>query len=87
MARGGLNLRKIVERIRVQSAADKLTRTSAPVMDIAVHVGYSSQQALTKAFKRFFGLSPSEYRQLTVRTRMSRGDPLRSRVSGHSSAA
>ena len=74
ISRGGLNLRKIVERIRLQMAADRLAETDTLLMDIAVEVGYSGQQALAKAFKRFHGLSPSEYRQLVARTLVMRSN-------------
>jgi AraC-like DNA-binding protein len=59
---GGLTLRAIIERIRIQHAEGLLADGDAPVIDVAMAVGYSSAQAFTKSFKRLRGLSPGEYR-------------------------
>jgi len=59
---GGLTLRSVVERVRIQHAEGLLADTDRTVVDVAVAVGYSSAQALTKGFKKLRGLSPSEYR-------------------------
>jgi AraC-like DNA-binding protein len=47
-------------------AAEDLAETSEPVIDVAVAVGYTSQQALSKAFRRWRGLSPTEIRSRTA---------------------
>jgi AraC-like DNA-binding protein len=31
------------------------------ILDIALSCGYEDQGALTRAFKRFYGITPSEY--------------------------
>ncbi len=62
-AAGGLTLRAIIERLRVQHAESLLANSVDSVIDIATAVGYSSAQAFAKSFKRLRGLSPGEYRQ------------------------
>lgn len=47
---------------RIARAAT-LLETGLTVGQIAGHVGYESEAALSKAFKRFVGLSPAEYRK------------------------
>lgn len=48
---------------RMQLAADLLSRTDALVALVAAQVGYGSEPAFSRSFRRAFGLSPSEYRR------------------------
>ena len=58
-------------RWRLQLAARSLERTSRGVADIAADVGYESEAAFNRAFKREFGQPPGRYRseQRNSRTR------------------
>lgn len=47
---------------RLQLAADQLARGSAKVASIGARVGYDSEAAFSRAFKRATGLSPSAWR-------------------------
>jgi AraC-like DNA-binding protein len=49
-------------RWRLQVAARSLERTSRGVADIAADVGYESEAAFNRAFKREFGQPPGRYR-------------------------
>ncbi len=49
-------------RWRLQLAARSLTRTSRGVADIATDIGYESEAAFSRAFKREFGQPPGRYR-------------------------
>ena len=68
---GGLTMRSAAERIRVAMAEDLLAETDDLILDIALATGYTSHQALTKVFKRWRGLAPTEYRQYVERNRQS----------------
>jgi len=50
-------------RWRLQLAAYSLVHTSKGVMEIASEVGYESESAFNRAFKRDFGLPPAQYRR------------------------
>jgi transcriptional regulator GlxA family with amidase domain len=50
-------------RWRLQLAARALTTTSRGTSDIAADVGYESEAAFNRAFKREFGLPPGRYRR------------------------
>ena len=50
-------------RWRLQLAAEALTKTPRGVADIAADVGYESEAAFNRAFKRFFGTPPARYRR------------------------
>lgn len=52
-----------ITNIRMQKAR-QLLDTSSPqttILDIALSCGYEDQGAFTRAFKRFYGITPSEY--------------------------
>jgi AraC-like DNA-binding protein len=49
-------------RWRLQLAARSLERTSRGVAEIAADIGYESEAAFNRAFKREFGLPPGRYR-------------------------
>jgi AraC-like DNA-binding protein len=50
-------------RLRLRLAARALTTTSRGVAEIAADVGYESEAAFNRAFKREFGVPPARYRR------------------------
>jgi AraC-like DNA-binding protein len=50
-------------RWRMQLAASLLTGTRLPLAEIAERVGYGSEAALSRAFKRLVGVAPSAWRE------------------------
>ncbi|MDR0181711.1 helix-turn-helix transcriptional regulator [Lysobacter arvi] len=53
---------RYLARWRMQLAADMLTSTRLRVSQIAQRVGYDSEPAFSRAFKRCFGIAPTDYR-------------------------
>mgnify|MGYP000894735806 CR=1 FL=1 len=51
-----------IVRIRVETAARLLRYTPLPIQDIAYNVGYSTPSSLTKVFRQFYNISPTDYR-------------------------
>jgi len=54
---------RYVARWRVHAAADLMRRKTLSTAEIAEKVGYSSEDALAKVFKKYVGKSPREYRR------------------------
>lgn len=52
-----------VTRVRLTKAAALLRRDSATLVEVARSIGYDSEVAFSKAFKRYFGIAPGAYRQ------------------------
>jgi AraC-like DNA-binding protein len=48
---------------RMQIAAGLLTRGTASLVEVAAQVGYTSEAAFSRAFKRLVGIAPGFYRQ------------------------
>jgi AraC-like DNA-binding protein len=63
LASAGLGFRSLVEDLRRDRAAALLGQEHATVVDTAFVLGFSEVSAFSRAFKRWFGLPPAEYRQ------------------------
>ena len=59
----GMPPRVYLTKLRVEKACDLLEQTDLPVTEIALEVGYSSNQVLARVFLRHMRLSPTEYRR------------------------
>lgn len=58
----GENTGEFIQRLRLEHIAMLLQTTEMNLEDIAERTGYQTKQALSKAFKKHFGLPPSTYR-------------------------
>jgi AraC family transcriptional regulator len=54
-----------IRRLRLERAGRKLRMGAVDITEVALAAGYDSHAAFSKAFKQQFGLSPSEFRQLS----------------------
>lgn len=52
---------ELIRVARLKKAAEMLTRTDKTVSEIAYEVGFSTPSYLTKCFRDYFGVSPSDY--------------------------
>jgi AraC-like DNA-binding protein len=57
----GSSVMDYLTRWRMLLAADKLKNSSHPISSIALSLGYESESAFSKAFKRCMGYSPRQY--------------------------
>lgn len=57
----GLNYRQIVDDVRKETASYLLLKKQYSIGDIAGFCGFFEQSSFNRAFKRWFGCSPSEY--------------------------
>lgn len=59
----GMTIRAYISKRKLYAAAMALQKTQDAIIDIALNCGFSSQQALTRAFRKAFGCSPATYRK------------------------
>ncbi|ERI91923.1 transcriptional regulator, AraC family [Clostridiales bacterium oral taxon 876 str. F0540] len=59
----GTSIKNYILKRRLQRAAEDLCLTQLRVIDIAYKYCYSSQEAFSRAFLSFYGISPYEYRK------------------------
>ena len=57
---------KYLKALRLQQAAMLLTTTFLSVKEIVRHVGLTDESHFVRDFKRFYGVTPSEYRHEAV---------------------
>lgn len=55
-----------LRRWRLQLAGDLLVREPLTIAEVAMRVGYQSEAALSRAFRREWGVSPTAYRRRTA---------------------
>ena len=63
----GLTLNQYLTEYRMEKAKQLLSDPRYKITDISSQVGYSDGNYFGKSFKKYSGLSPSEYREKTLR--------------------
>ncbi len=63
LANEGTSLQSLKDEVRCKLAIGLLRQTQRPISQISNAVGFSSQSSFERAFKRWTGASPTEYRQ------------------------
>ncbi len=58
----GLTPHELMLRTRIQSAAEALARTSAPIIEVALNHGFCDQSAFTQQFRKRTGMTPRQFR-------------------------
>jgi len=58
----GCSLTEYVNTLRARHAANLLTETETPLIDVAMNSGFESMRTFYRAFKLCFGVTPSQYR-------------------------
>jgi AraC-like DNA-binding protein len=59
----GVNFKQLLGEIRQQLARDYLQQSERTLSEVAYLLGFSDHSNFTRAFKRWFGVSPTEYRK------------------------
>ncbi len=58
----GSSFKEYLNMVRIEESKRLLTNTEYSVMDIAIATGFSDQNYFTKVFKKYTGLTPTEFR-------------------------
>ena len=58
----GKSLSRYIQERKIANAAQSLLYTDDKIIDIAIHYGYSGRTVFSRAFRRFTGYTPSEFR-------------------------
>jgi AraC-like DNA-binding protein len=62
----GLTFQRLTDRIRFQLASALLEDATVTARDVSESLGYSGKNHFLRAFRRFTGMTPTEYRQLRL---------------------
>ncbi len=63
----GLHFRDLAGRVRMDLARERIAETSLPLAKVAESLGYTNPFNFSRAFKRAVGVSPSQFRTLSIR--------------------
>lgn len=63
----GYQIGEFITRRRMERAYAQLSMSSASVLEVGLSVGYQSHSAFSRAFRRAFGISPSEASKEPIR--------------------
>ena len=58
----GETLKQYTQRLRLERAAFYLKIQDATILEIALNLGFQAPETFTRAFKRWFGITPKQYR-------------------------
>ena len=58
----GSSYSQIIQEARFELACSHLNNQNMKVIDVAIALGYENPQHFSRAFRRFAGITPSEYR-------------------------
>ena len=61
--KSGKNFKEYVDQIRLEKAKELLKKNDLKIEYIAELTGYNSSYSFTRFFKKYMGISPSEYRK------------------------
>ncbi|MGH7788785.1 MAG: helix-turn-helix transcriptional regulator [Candidatus Binatia bacterium] len=88
LAQAGACHHLLVAQARFATAAAVLERTDAKILELALDLGYSDHANFTRAFRRWAGCAPREYRSKNTRQEdVSDGSPPRSTGFGDAASA
>jgi AraC-like DNA-binding protein len=59
----GRTYKKLVDEVRLAAARKALVASDAPLKAIAFELGFAEQASFTRAFRRWTGQAPSQYRK------------------------
>ncbi|MBZ6410060.1 MAG: helix-turn-helix domain-containing protein [Kalamiella piersonii] len=48
---------------KLKKSADRLTTTNEPILNVAISLGFDSQQSFNRSFKRQYGVAPGAWRR------------------------
>lgn len=59
----GMSLQALKDGVRREQAVDQLRRTTRPIKQIALAVGFRNEKSFSRAFKGWTGVAPGEFRR------------------------
>ena len=60
----GVNFSEYLIKVRIKNAKEMLLNTEGSVEDISYAVGYSDIKYFSRIFKKYMGVTPTEFRKL-----------------------
>ena len=62
----GSPLGEYIRSQKLQKSVERLTHSDEPILNVAIALGFDSQQSFNRSFKRQYGQAPGAWRRNTV---------------------
>ena len=62
LRQSGISYSGLLQQVRYERAANFLRESDVTILEVALHVGYEDPSHFSRAFRRFAGVSPKQYR-------------------------
>ncbi|NIF23588.1 helix-turn-helix domain-containing protein [Candidatus Pantoea multigeneris] len=62
----GYPLGEYIRAKKLKKSADRLTSSNEPILNVAISMGFDSQQSFNRSFKRQYGMAPGTWRRHSV---------------------
>lgn len=59
----GYPLAEYIRMLKLQKSVERLTHSDEPILNVALALGFDSQQSFNRSFKRQYGLAPGAWRR------------------------
>jgi AraC family transcriptional regulator, mar-sox-rob regulon activator len=59
----GYALGEYIRKKKLEKSADRLTHSDEPILNVAISLGFDSQQSFNRSFKREYGMAPGTWRR------------------------
>ncbi|MGY5956829.1 helix-turn-helix domain-containing protein [Kosakonia sp. BK9b] len=59
----GYTLGEYIRAQKLQKSVERLTHSNEPILNVAMALGFDSQQSFNRSFKRQFGVAPGAWRR------------------------
>ena len=59
----GMGIYEYAQKLRMERAAELLLRNEQQIQDVSERLGYSNSNYFSKAFRKYFGMTPTEFRE------------------------
>lgn len=69
----GVSPKSYILKIRIEKAKELLENTDLKIADVALSVGFSSQQRFNDIFRKYTQMTPLRYRQMKKQERLNKG--------------
>lgn len=73
-AHTGFNAMEYLRFTRIKNAAQQIRFTEKSILDIALDCGYENHESFSRAFRKQYGMSPTEYRKKYEKTEATFGE-------------
>ncbi|NIF34685.1 helix-turn-helix domain-containing protein [Enterobacter sp. Cy-643] len=64
----GYNMGEYIRAQKLKKSAERLSRTEEPILNVAISLGFDSQQSFNRSFKRQYGIAPGVWRRQLAHT-------------------